>query len=104
MEHQDAEVSDITVVLKAECAEKLDETVAALKKFGMEVEETDADNGVVEGTIDASKLAEIKKWPCVEYVRVEFTYVADYPPGDARDKDGRDKDGAEADAPEDREE
>jgi hypothetical protein len=99
MEHRDAEVSDITVVLKAECAEKLDETVAALKGLGMEVEESDADNGVVEGTIDAGKLAEIKKWPCVEYVRVEFTYIADYPPGDARDKDG-----VETDAPDDREE
>ncbi|MDB5330073.1 MAG: hypothetical protein JWP03_1224 [Phycisphaerales bacterium] len=99
MEHQDAEVSDITVVLKAECAEKLDETVTALKGLGMEVEEVDDGNGVVEGTIDAGKLAAIKKWPCVEYVRVEFTYIADYPLGDARDKDG-----VEADAPDDREE
>ncbi|MDB5354863.1 MAG: hypothetical protein JWN24_1316 [Phycisphaerales bacterium] len=99
MEHRDAEVSDITIVLQAECAEKMDETLAALKGLGMEVEETDEANGVVEGTIDAGKLAEIRKWPCVEYVRVEFTYIADYPAGDKRDQDG-----AEADEPDDGEE
>ncbi|MDB5304030.1 MAG: hypothetical protein JWM97_1579 [Phycisphaerales bacterium] len=99
MEHRDAEVSDIVIVLKAECAEKMDETVAALKGLGMEVEETDAANGVVEGTVDAGKLAEIRKWPCVEYVRVEFTYIADYPAGDKRDQDN-----PEEDAPDDAEE
>jgi hypothetical protein len=99
MEHRDAEVSDIVIVLKTECAEKMDETLAALKGLGMEVEETDDANGVVEGTIDAGKLAEIRKWPCVEYVRVEFTYIADYPAGDKRDRDG-----AEADEPDDDEE
>ena len=87
MDHQDAEVSDITIVLKAECAEKLDASAAELKKLGMEIDETDADNGVIEGTIGADKVADVKKWPCVEYVRVEFTYVADYPPGDPRNLD-----------------
>jgi hypothetical protein len=83
----DAEVSDVVIVLNQDCAEKLDETVSALKKMGMEVEQTDADNGVVEGTIAAGKVAEVRKWPCVQYVRVEFTYVADYPPGDPRNLD-----------------
>ena len=88
MEHRDAEVSDIVVVLKSECAEqKLDEIVAALKKLGMEIENTDADNGVVEGALDAQKVADVKKWVCVEYVRVEFTYIADYPPDDPRNLD-----------------
>ena len=87
MEHQDAEVSDVYIVLKPECAEKLDETAGTLKKMGMDVDQVDADNGVVEGTIVADKVAEIRKWPCVEYVRVEFTYIADYPPGDSRNRD-----------------
>jgi hypothetical protein len=87
MEHEDAEVSDILVVLKAECAEKLGPTVDALKKLGMEVENTDADNGVIEGTLPTDKLAEIRKWECVQYVRVDFTYIADYPPGDPRNQD-----------------
>ena len=87
MEHQDAEVSDVTIVLKTECAEKLAETAGTLKTMGMAVEQIDADNGVVEGTIAADKVAEIRKWPCVQYVRVEFTYIAEYPPGDPRNLD-----------------
>lgn len=88
MEHRDAQISDITVVLKPHCAEsKLEETVAALKKLEMEVDDIDADNGVVEGSVAADKVAHIKQWECVQYVRVEFTYIADYPPGDPRNLD-----------------
>lgn len=87
MEHEDAEVSDVVVILKPECAEKLDATADALRKLGMEVENTDANNGVVEGTIPTDKIAAVKKWECVQYVRVEFTYIADYPPGDPRNLD-----------------
>ena len=87
MEHQDAEVSDVIIVLKAECCDKLDETADELKKLGMEIEKTDADNGIVEGTLGADKVGTIRKWPCVDYVRVDFTYIADYPPGDPRNLD-----------------
>jgi hypothetical protein len=91
MQHEDAEVSDITVILKPNCAEKMDETVAALKGLGMKIEETDPDNGVVEGTVGTDKLSEIRKWDCVQYVRVEFSYIADYPPGDPRNLDPPEK-------------
>lgn len=91
MEHRDAELSDITVVLKAECAEKLDDTVAELRKLEMEIDQTDADNGIVEGTVRADKLANIRSFPCVQYVRVEFTYIADYPSDDPRNLDPADE-------------
>lgn len=79
------------VEITAECAEKkLNETVDALKKAGMEIDEVDDVNGVVTGTVDAGKVAEIRSWPCVNYVRVEFTYIADYPPGDPRNEDPSD--------------
>ena len=87
MQHEDAEVSDLVVILKQECAEKFDDTVAALKRMGMEIESTDPDDGEVEGTIGADKVGEIRKWECVQYVRVDFTYIADYPPGDPRNQD-----------------
>jgi hypothetical protein len=88
MEHRDAEVSDVVVILKRECAEgKFDETVSALKNMQMAIDETDADNGMVQGTIQAEKLDVVRKWPCVEYVRVDFTYIADYPQGDTRNQD-----------------
>jgi hypothetical protein len=88
MEHRDEEVSDVMVILKRECAEgKFDEAVAELKKMAMEIDEADADHGMVQGTIRADKLGVIRKWPCVEYVRVDFTYIADYPPDDPRNLD-----------------
>ncbi len=87
MQHQDSQVSDITIVLKKECAEKIEETVNALRTLAMEIENTDPDNGVVEGTLAADHLPHIRTWPCVEYVRVEFTYIADYPPDDPRNLD-----------------
>jgi hypothetical protein len=43
---------------------------------------------VVEGTIDASLVHDLEKLDCVEYVRTVFTYNANYPPGDPRDRDG----------------
>ncbi|HET6250987.1 MAG TPA: hypothetical protein VFE47_25080 [Tepidisphaeraceae bacterium] len=92
MEHQDAEVSDITIVLKKECADKFNATVEQVKNLDMTVESTDADNGVIEGTVPADKLSHIRAWPCVEYVRVDFTYIADYPPGDPRNRDKDDDD------------
>jgi hypothetical protein len=91
MPHQDAEVSDITIVLKKECAEKFYETVEQVQKLEMTVESTDADNGVIEGTILADKLGHIRAWPCVEYVRVDFTYIADSPPGGSRNQDTDDE-------------
>jgi hypothetical protein len=91
MNHEDAEVSDITVILKKDCADKFDQSVTELRKLQMTIEETDEENGVVTGTVGADKLPHIRASPCVEYVRVDFTYVADYPPGDARNQDPPDK-------------
>lgn len=79
------------VILKRECADgKFDETVQALAKMSMVVDETDPNTGSVQGTICADKVDAIRKWPCVEYVRVDFTYIADYPQGDPRNKDQAD--------------
>jgi hypothetical protein len=98
MEHRDEEVSDVMVILKRECAEdKFDATVEALKKLAMEIDETDPDHGMVQGTICADKIDHVRKWPCVEYVRVDFTYIADYPVGDPRNKDEPDDEKVEGD-------
>jgi len=87
MNHCDAEISDLVVVLKGEYAERQEEAQRLLRGLGMEIRSVDEDNGVVEGSIQSKHLQELKKLPCVEYVRSVFTYVADYPPGDPRDKD-----------------
>jgi len=83
----DAIISDITVVLKEEFSDqpKTNEAVQMLKSAGMTIQNVDEDESIVEGTIDAGKVKPLNSLPCVEYVRVLFTYEAEYPPGDPRD-------------------
>ena len=84
----DAIVSDIVVVLDKRWENNLAEAVQILKDSGMEIRNADDDNSVVEGSIDAGKVHDLEKLDCVDYVRRVFTYEANYPPGDPRDRDG----------------
>jgi hypothetical protein len=85
----DAIISDIVVVLDKAYEERLADAVAMLKATGMEVRSADDDNSVVEGTIDASRVHDLEHLACVDYVRKVFTYDANFPPGDPRDRDGQ---------------
>src|SRR5207247_252087 len=62
--------------------------VEKLKTVGMESRSADDDTSVVEGSIDSCRLEELEKLDCVDYVRKVFSYDANYPPGDPRDRDG----------------
>ena len=84
----DAIISDIVVVLDKAYEERLNDAIAMLKSFGMEIRSADDDNSVVEGTIEESRVHALEKLECVDYVRKVFTYYANFPPGDPRDRDG----------------
>lgn len=84
----DAIISDIVVVLDKAYEERLADAVAILKATGMEVRSADDDNSVVEGTIETDLVHALEKLECVDYVRKVFTYYANFPPGDPRDRDG----------------
>lgn len=84
----DIQISEIIVTLDAQWENKLDEAVAQLKKAGMEIVSADDDNSVLEGTIDACLVHDLQKLACVKYVRTVFTYSADFPAGDPRDRNG----------------
>ena len=88
MDHRDAEISDVVVIVDKRWENDLPGAVECLKKAGMDVRNADDNNSVVEGSCDAAKVHELQKLDCVDYVRTVFTYFADYPPGDPRDKDG----------------
>lgn len=88
MNHHDAEITDVVVVLDSKACEAIDQAAGRLKELGMAVAEVKADEGVIEGSIDTNKVSDLKNVPGVCYVRSVFSYVADYPPGDPRDKDG----------------
>lgn len=92
MNHRDAYLSDVTIVLRSRGTEHMEKIVTRLKEEGLEVDDVNHDACVVEGTIPAYKVEEIKKFEEVSYVRVEMSYIADYPAGDPRDLDGREVD------------
>ena len=86
MSHRDADITDVVVVLDCPM-ERVEEIVGRLKQSGMDCVAVDADERVVEGCIDSTKVHDLQKVECVRYVRSVFTYTADYPLGDPRDKD-----------------
>ena len=87
MQHRDAWMADVLIVLDPSCAERhLDDTLAAIKAAGVEIEDVNREEGVVEGVVDASRVSDIQHMPGVNYVRTEYRYVADYPTGDPRDQ------------------
>jgi hypothetical protein len=90
--HRDAEITEVVVVLDKRWEDKLQDAVQQLKTIGMEIYSADDDNSVVEGAVESCHVHEIEKLECVDYVRKVMTYIADYPPGDPRDKDGAEDD------------
>lgn len=87
MNHRDAEISDVVVVLDALEDPQLQAIVEQLKCMGMCVESVDGDASVIEGCIESPRVHEVEKLPHVRYVRRVFSYTADYPVGDPRDQD-----------------
>ena len=85
----DAYMSEIVAVIDDQHCDDLDTIVKDLTKAGVEVSNVNRSEGVIEGLVDASKVKQIDDLPGVEYVRTVFTYAADYPPGDPRDRNGR---------------
>ena len=92
MNHRDAELSDVVVVLQDLDDKQANQCVAQLKSAGLEVASINQDNGTIEGSVESCKVHDLKHIPGVSYVRSVMTYTADYPPGDPRDKDGPEQD------------
>lgn len=88
MNHRDAEITDVVLVLDCKDDASVQKVVSDVQAIGLSVANLDSENGVIEGSIDSSRVHDLKAVACVRYVRPVFTYTADYPPGDPRDKDG----------------
>jgi hypothetical protein len=87
MNHEDAEMSAVVVVLVDEPGISNQDAAKKLGELGLQVDEIDEADGVVSGTVETVKIPDLKKLEFVKYVRDVFDYVADYPPGDPRNKD-----------------
>jgi hypothetical protein len=85
----DAYVSEIIAVVDEEHSGDLNKIVEQLKKAGVDVSRVNQEECVVEGNVESYKLKDLEKLPGVDYIRTVFTYAANYPPGDPRDKDGQ---------------
>lgn len=85
----DAYMSEIVAVIDDQHSDDLDAMVKDLTKAGVEVSNVNRSEGVIEGLVESSRVKQIDDLPGVEYVRTVFTYAADYPPGDPRDRNGR---------------
>jgi hypothetical protein len=85
----DAYLSEVVVVLDELTTEQTAEVVERLKLAGLDVSRVDDDLSVVEGTIEAALAHDLKSLPNVRYVRSVTTYLANFPPGDPRDRDGQ---------------
>jgi dissimilatory sulfite reductase (desulfoviridin) alpha/beta subunit len=92
MEHRDQSVSDVTIVIKAAFADRLDEVVEQLNEAGVGITNVNEDVGAIEGSCESNRVCLIERMDFVEAVRTTFSYIADYPPDDPRDQDGADKD------------
>jgi hypothetical protein len=84
----DCYVSEIIAVVAEKHSGNLDKIVEQLKTAGVDVASVNNNENVIEGTVESAKLKEVGNVPGVEYVRTVFTYAANYPPGDPRDRDG----------------
>jgi len=77
MAEREEEELDVDVVLKAEYASRDGEAVEQLRAHGLAVVGEVSPEGVIEGTIRADRLADLKRLDCVAYVRSVFPYIAE---------------------------
>ena len=69
MNHRDADISDVVVVLdELDDAQTL-EVVDQLKALGLSVDSVNHDQSIVSGCIETSRVRELEKLPRVRYVR-----------------------------------
>lgn len=85
MGREDRELSDIVVVLMEEMGMTTEDATRKLREVGVEVSDVNAQEGVVEGTIETEKIGGLKELHFVKYVRDVFRYVAEESDGDEDD-------------------
>jgi pimeloyl-ACP methyl ester carboxylesterase len=78
-ENEEREFVEVVIVLDPLDDEQTKHVVDELRSRGLQVESVDNDTSVVEGTVDAAQLAALESAPSVQYVRKEFTYIAESP-------------------------
>jgi hypothetical protein len=76
---EDRYFTEVVIILEPLDDEQMKGVVSGLQSRGLRVDSVDNDNSVVEGTIEAVRVAQVESMPSVRYVRKEFTYIAEFP-------------------------
>jgi len=74
-------ISDVMIILDPKVEGRMDQVLADLKKLGLQVSTVDKDDAMIEGTIDAYHVGELRARDYVDYVRTVFTYTTYVPAG-----------------------
>ena len=76
---EDRYFTEVVIILEPLDDKQMKGVVGDLESRGLRVDSVDNDNSVVEGTIESSRLHDLSSAPFVNYVRQEYTYVAEFP-------------------------
>jgi hypothetical protein len=75
----ETEMLDVIVTLDVSAPQEIPPVLAELKGLGLGIVKVDEQNGVVEGSIEAGRLAALRRVHRVRYVRPRFEYMAKPP-------------------------
>ncbi len=87
MNHRDALISEVIVVVDATPDNQFQAILTSVALVGLEIDDSNPNNGSIGGTIDSNRLPELRAVNGVKYVRITMEYIADFPAGDPRDLD-----------------
>ena len=76
----ETEMLDVVVTLDAAAPGDVRAALPALQRAGLQVVKVDESNGIVEGTLPANRLAELRRVKPARYVRQAFEYIAEKAP------------------------
>ncbi len=92
MDSRDTQETDVVVIVKDACEARIVEVLRQLQEVGFRIcqedPDTDLTQGAVAGTIETSRLPELERMDCVQYVRRVMSYMAEFPANDPRDRNG----------------
>ena len=91
MNHRDQSISEVTIILRSEFIDRMDEVTEQLAETGAAISSVDSNMGTIVASCESNRLSVIERMEFVQAVRTTFSYVADYPSGDPRDVDGLDR-------------
>lgn len=68
-------ISDVMIIVDPKFDGDMADFQSRLRKLGLKITSQNTDEGMIEGTIESAKLAQLRKVEGVDALRTVFTYV-----------------------------